>query len=92
MPAGAWRSCSKRSSPRTSCWRCYRTQEVPIAPARAPESRPGVNRETLAATQRHLERYLEQVTATHPRPCRRILQSASPKQVGELLFHQAQLR
>jgi DNA polymerase-1 len=71
----------------------YRTQEVPIAAclARLESAGLGVNRETLAATQRHLEQYLEQVTANIRAHAGPAFNPASPKQVGELLFTKLKL-
>jgi DNA polymerase-1 len=71
----------------------YREQEVPIARCLARIENAGlvVDRETLAATQRHLEAYLEQVAAgirAHAGPD---FNPASPKQVGELLFEKLKL-
>lgn len=66
----------------------YRTQEVPIAGClgRIEDSGLLVNRDTLAATQRHLEQYLTEVTASIRKHAGGSFNPASPKQVGELLF------
>ena len=66
----------------------YRTQEVPIAACLGHIEDAGllVNRETLAATQRHLEQYLTEVTASIRKHAGGSFNPASPKQVGELLF------
>jgi DNA polymerase-1 len=45
-----------------------------------------VNRETLSATQRHLEQYLTEVTASIRKHAGGSFNPASPKQVAELLF------
>jgi DNA polymerase I len=66
----------------------YRTQEVPIAGCLGRMEDAGllVNRETLAATQRHLEQYLTEVTASIRKHAGGSFNPASPKQVAELLF------
>ncbi len=71
----------------------YRTQEVPLALclARLESAGVGVNRETLAATQRHLEQYLEQVTARIRVVAGANFNPASPLQVRELLFTKLKL-
>jgi DNA polymerase I len=71
----------------------YHTQEVPIAATLARLEDVGllVNRGTLAATQRHLEQYLEQVTASIRAHAGPGFNPASPKQVGELLFGRLKL-
>jgi DNA polymerase I len=71
----------------------YRSQEVPLALclARLESAGVGVNRETLAATQRHLEQYLEQVTARIRAVAGATFNPASPVQVRELLFTKLKL-
>jgi DNA polymerase-1 len=71
----------------------YRTQEVPIAAclARMEDAGLRVDRATLAATQRHLEQYLEQVTASIRAVAGPQFNPASPKQIGELLFTKLKL-
>jgi DNA polymerase I len=71
----------------------YRTQEVPIAVCLAQLEDVGlyVNRDTLQATQRHLEQYLGEVAASIRRLAGANFNPASPKQVGELLFTKLQL-
>jgi DNA polymerase-1 len=71
----------------------YRTQEVPIVLclARLESAGIGVNRSTLAATQRHLEQYLQEVTARIRAVAGTTFNPASPKQVAELLFTKLKL-
>jgi len=66
----------------------YRTQEVPIAGCLGRMEDIGllVNRDTLAATQRHLEQYLTEVTASIRKHAGGSFNPASPKQVADLLF------
>ncbi len=66
----------------------YRTQELPIAAClgRIEDAGLQVNRETLAATQRHLEQYLTQVTASIRTHAGAGFNPASPKQIADLLF------
>ena len=71
----------------------YRTQEVPIATClgRIEDAGLLVNCETLAATQRHLEQYLTEVTASIRTHAGTAFNPASPKQVAELLFTKLKL-
>ncbi len=71
----------------------YQSQEVPIAVNLAHIEDVGllVNRETLSATQEHLEKYLSEVTASIRRHAGNNFNPASPKQVGELLFTKLKL-
>jgi DNA polymerase-1 len=71
----------------------YRSQEVPIAVclARIEDAGLLVNRETLQATQQHLEQYLTEVIASIRRHAGNSFNPASPKQVGELLFTKLKL-
>ncbi|MBA3699308.1 MAG: DNA polymerase I [Planctomycetes bacterium] len=66
----------------------YRTQEVPIAGCLGRMEDAGllVNRDTLSATQRHLEQYLTEVTASIRKHAGGSFNPASPKQVADLLF------
>jgi DNA polymerase-1 len=66
----------------------YRNQEVPLAEclARIEDAGLAVDRATLAATQHHLEHYLDQVLADIRRHAGGDFNPASPKQVAELLF------
>ncbi len=71
----------------------YHAQEVPLALclARLESAGVGVDRETLAATQRHLEQYLEQVTVRIRAVAGAAFNPASPLQVRELLFTKLKL-
>jgi DNA polymerase-1 len=66
----------------------YRTQEVPLALclARLEHAGLGVDREALAASERHLAGYLAQVEADLRRQAGEDFNPASPKQVAALLF------
>ncbi|MBA3685256.1 MAG: DNA polymerase I [Planctomycetes bacterium] len=71
----------------------YREQELPIAMclARMENRGIGVDRDVLAATQRHLEQYLESVKASIRSVAGATFNPASPKQVAELLFDKLKL-
>ena len=71
----------------------YRAQEVPIAAclARIEDTGIAVDRATLAATQAHLEQYLDQVLVGIRRHAGPDFNPASPKQVAELLFTKLKL-
>lgn len=71
----------------------YHTQEVPLAQclAHLEDAGIGVDRAVLAATQRHLEQYLEQVTVSIRAHAGATFNPASPKQIAELLFEKLKL-